>query len=58
MKNIGITRDSSEWSRNREKDAFIEPDGQHYIAERQYSNVSTVKKNSYDFYHYKYIVDR
>ena len=42
MRNIEIIRYSSEWNRNRERDAFIEPDGQQYIAERPYCHVSTV----------------
>ena len=58
MKNIEINRDSSKWSRNRERVAFLEPDGQHDIAERPFSHVSTVIKKSYDFYHCKYIVVR
>ena len=36
-------------SRNREKDDFIEPDGQHYIAERSFARVSTITKKTYDF---------
>jgi len=58
MKNIGITRDSSEWSRNREKVDFTEPDGQHYMADRPFSHVSTVIRKFYNLYHHKYIFDR
>ena len=58
IKNIKITGDSSEWSTNREKNDFNEPDGQQYMADRPFSHVSTVIKKSYNFYHYKFIVDR
>ena len=47
----------NEVHRNREGDHLIEPAGQHYIAERSFSHVSTVIKQYYDFYYYKYILN-
>ena len=58
MKNIEITRDGSERSKNRERDAFTETDGQNDIPDRLFSHVSTVIEISYDLYHCKYVTDR
>ena len=49
MKNIKNPRDRPEQSKNREKNAAFEPDGQNNYDDRQFSHVSTSIKISYVF---------
>ena len=49
MKNIKNPRDRPEQSKNREKNAAFEPDGQNNYDDRQFSHVSTGITISYVF---------